>query len=683
MPTVDLTTPERGCQWNFTPGINFSEGPTDAAGQNFKNSWETLIRESIQNSLDAVKDRSNPVTVKFEFKRFPARNYKEFFTLKDHIQACLDTFSGAKRQYGPMLQFFEERNQPNANIEYLQISDYNTRGMKYDPNNDACSFSAFVRGVGVHGTTNDESGRGGSFGLGKATFYKKSPFKTLFVSTFTEDNQYVFEGVSCLTTHKMNGVRYSHVGYYDNYDGFPITNEDEIPPRFLRKASEDHIIHTGTDIYIMGRDEAEGDVENIIQSVLVHYWLSVMKGKLVVKVINRNNDEWIIDSNNLDDLMKKNFPSPLDNGNKDNVNPRPYYNAVAYVEPAPGMTCIKKHLPLIGDVELYLSKNREANSDRITCFRMPCMMVMRRSSSQLGLGISSYGVYGVFVCTDAAGDKLLKKLENPAHDEWDAKNWTDPITSKVKDDARQVMKELTNFLRDEIEAFCKTKGKASLKMLGAGKYLYTLQDFVEQSDTDYTLDAERSPIPETNFSEEETGHKGIYSNPDVDINIASKPIGMRPGNIRNTEGKATPDSKKDKPGKTTAFVTPAHKPEKSTKKTNKGGDKEVTAHESDKSAVTKEAIEYKVYANKENGVVIHNICIRTSKEIESALIQFIAYREDGKIENDLKIADSFGLGNCKGLELSNVPLKVGDNFIKVRFNDNIKHALRVNLNLKK
>ena len=681
MSTVDLTSPERGCQWNFTTGVNFSIGPTDAAGQNFKSSWETLIRESIQNSLDAVKDSSRPVTVKFEFKKFPVRNYKNFFTLKDHIQACIETFSGAERQYKPMLKFFEERNKPNAYIEYLQISDYNTKGMKYDPNNDACSFSAFVRGVGVHGTSNDETGRGGSFGLGKATFYKKSPFKTLFVSSFTEDNQYVFEGVTSLTTHNMNGEKYSHVGYYDNQNGFPITNENEIPPRFLRKASEDHIIHTGTDIYIMGReeDETENDVENIIQSVLVHYWLSVMKRKLVVKVINKKDEEWIIDANNLDELMKKNFPSPLDNGNKDNVNPRPYYNAVAYVESAPGMTCIKKSLPLVGDVELYLSKNREANSNRFTCFRMPCMMVMRRSSSQLGLGISSYGVYGVFVCTDIEGEKLLKKLENPAHDEWDAKNWTDPITSKVTSDARQVMNEITSFLREEVEAFCKTKGKASLKMLGAGKYLYTLQDFVGQSDTGITLDAENSTISETRFSEDETGLKAIYANPDATINIASKPIGMRPGNIKNIEGKASPDSKKDRPGTKIAFITPAHKQKNKTDIHNKDGKKQVKAHDSNKSAVTKEYIEYKVYANKEDGIVIHNICIRTNKEFQSALIQFVPYREDGKIETDLKIIDSFGFGNCQGLKLSNVPLKVGDNFIKIRFNDNIKHSLSVNL----
>ena len=44
---------EKGCEWYFAPGVNYNFGPTDAAGQNFEGSWESLIRECIQNSLDA------------------------------------------------------------------------------------------------------------------------------------------------------------------------------------------------------------------------------------------------------------------------------------------------------------------------------------------------------------------------------------------------------------------------------------------------------------------------------------------------------------------------------------------------------------------------------------------------------------------------------------------------------
>lgn len=62
-------TRDRGCSWHFDRQTGAEEGPNDALIQNFKESpYTSLIRESIQNSLDAVYDRTQPVRVVIETK---------------------------------------------------------------------------------------------------------------------------------------------------------------------------------------------------------------------------------------------------------------------------------------------------------------------------------------------------------------------------------------------------------------------------------------------------------------------------------------------------------------------------------------------------------------------------------------------------------------------------------------
>lgn len=676
---IDLTSPEKGCKWYFAPGVNYNVGPTDAAGQNFAGSWDSLIRETIQNSLDAVRDPSQPVVVRLSFRSMPMRNYMNFFGLRDHVKSCLDTFPDtARAKYGPMQEMFGHiMSEHNARMPYLQVSDYNTKGMAYDENNDSCNFSAFVRGLGVHGGDQNATGRGGAFGLGKSTIYTMSPIRTMMVSTYTSNGQYVFEGVASLTTHKMDDERYSHIGYYDNCDGHPITKAQYIPERFVRKADDGGVPRSGTDIFIMGRELEDGDLEDIKRQVLTHYWLSIYKGKLIVELAQTNELVDIINEVNLQEMMEATFNSMVDNA-RNSLNPRPYYEAVVNDKTAPGCKYITKELPQLGSVELYLMKNKDAQNDRLAFFRLPCMMVMRKSTSQLILRINNYGVYGAFVCLNDKGDKLLKQLENPAHNEWNEKNWRSPHNNRIEQKATQVMTELREFLASEIEEFCKTRGQASLKMIGAGKYLYTVQDVVENENDDVRR-PEGGYVAGTNFVADETGSIATKSPEDMITNVPDVPVGLRPGNVTNLQGGATADSSDDKPNKLEVKVKTPTKKKNKTNKKNVDGDITKTATASDKPAAVIIPIEFKVYASKEAGRYVHNICISTEQDVESALVQFSAKREDGKIDKELEIVDSFGAGSCNGMELRNVVLKKGDNMLKVRFNDNMKHALNINV----
>ena len=67
-----------------------------------------------------------------------------------------------------MLECFEGAY--NHQLEYIKVSDYNTKGMHYAPNDSP--FHAFVRALGL--TVKEEDSSGGSFGFGKAAYFLMS-----------------------------------------------------------------------------------------------------------------------------------------------------------------------------------------------------------------------------------------------------------------------------------------------------------------------------------------------------------------------------------------------------------------------------------------------------------------------------------------------------------------------------
>lgn len=70
---------EKNCKWYFADQPNVQEvGPNNAMEQSFKNHpYAALVRESIQNSLDAVLEKSAPVQVVFSFREMNGCDYPE------------------------------------------------------------------------------------------------------------------------------------------------------------------------------------------------------------------------------------------------------------------------------------------------------------------------------------------------------------------------------------------------------------------------------------------------------------------------------------------------------------------------------------------------------------------------------------------------------------------------------
>lgn len=140
---------ELNCKWYFGPEPRGNEhGPNNPTALTFKGTkYHSLIRESIQNSLDAVDDPSKPVEVSFDHREFSGMDFPEFFQLKEHIKGCLDKYpndENAVKLFEPMLKYFQEFRL-DQNIGYLRIVDTNTTGMHYDPADSGSAFNALFQ----------------------------------------------------------------------------------------------------------------------------------------------------------------------------------------------------------------------------------------------------------------------------------------------------------------------------------------------------------------------------------------------------------------------------------------------------------------------------------------------------------------------------------------------------------
>lgn len=647
---------ELNCTWHFAKQLGGREdGPNDPMQDNFKKTpYASLIRESIQNSLDVPLDTEQPVRMDFSISRIRAREYSNFFELKKHIEGCIRHFPNnddAKSTYKPMLDFLNSLGEYD-NLYYIRVSDFNTVGMNYIKGDTSCPFYAFVRAAGV--SAKNDATAGGSYGYGKAAYFYISPLRTIFVSTQTKDGFHFFEGVSSLCTHEMaedDDLRVS-VGYYDNNEGEPVTNPQYIPARFQRN-------EPGTDIYIIGIDTSDKDriYSEMIEAVLRNFWMAIENKKLEV-TINGDN----INFETLPSMMTKYFPNEHDTTRRErHLNPRPYWEAVHFANTDTRHIVIKDKLPTIGHVCFYALKNKKA-TDKILYMRRPLMLVKARRTQ------SSNGFYGVFVCEDGNGNEILRKTENPAHDEWSASNWKE--NGKTVPKGREAIAEIDNFIIKVMEMMFSNCQSSVQQIQGLEEFLYI--PTAVDNDDEFESESLVGDIIDQQ-DEESNSISTDVSNPIRD-SVSEKPA---IGKVMITDS-VEDKQKRDKEGGHLS----GHGVRK--KKQHGGGGfspKRIEGHfGSDEEGIqgsmfTEIPVRYRSFAQVTQGQAIHNIIIHSDYDISNGRIDLIVGGEQS--DDIVAVRSCSPYGKIEANTISNLHIHKGKNVFKIVFVDNMKHAVKL------
>lgn len=648
---------EKECKWHFGRETG-REQLSDPMSEHFKDDlYTSLVRESIQNSLDAANG-AEPVRVEFLYKQINSRDFPNFFGLRNHIRGCIDYYGNdAKKVYKPMLDNFPENDGLKQTISYLRVADYNTKGMTYTEGDTKSTFYAFVRAIGV--TVKDETGaKGGSFGYGKAAYYKMSPFSTVFISTMDTNYHRNFEGASVLSTHKLNGEVLTSVGYYDNNNGKPITNGDDIPVPFRRD-------DPGSNIDIIGIEKERDSVDNILKEVIRNFWMAIHDGILEVKV-----DEDLLNKENLFSLMKRYFPKMADNAKRNSstyTNPRPYYDAVANADIDDAHKLFTDKLESVGKVKLYtaiIPEEEEMERTKVVFMRSLKMHVYTQKYNL------SNSIAAVFICEDRNGNRLLGHLEPPAHNEWKAKHWRDE-RNRIKPDGQLALDEIQQFIDRSFRSLINAEEGESLDITELEDYLPIPADLLPDDD-------------------EETKSKGFNPQTGNPGNIDEKGTYATTETETPNEGGGESGGNDDK-GEVTAVVkggtsssgsprTGGVHQRKSGMKKKKGNGNSAGKKRTTRifdpnlpgSYTQVVDVDFSVLARTTNGNLWHDIFIYADDNYPDVQMTVVVCGESS--DEKLDIIES-SVGTPFENTLSGFSLKTGINKVSIRFRDNVKHTL--------
>lgn len=256
-----------------------------------QNPTTSIVRESLQNSLDAKPDdRDGPVRVRFTLSE---RSWTDLapwigtnedgLTLNDHTASeDLEQFKADYR---------------GKTFRCMAVEDYNTDGLTGDTDKDAArSGSNFVGFWWNEGITGKKTGTSGSHGVGKTTLTKLSGMSSfLAVTKRRDDDREFLLGFSNLPFHQLDGASYLGYGRFGVMESrgeiehlMPIEDSSAIK-KFCKAFDIERSDH-GLSVLIPAVDDRV-DRKSVVGAVIEDYYWAILKELLVVEVVDKVSGE--------------------------------------------------------------------------------------------------------------------------------------------------------------------------------------------------------------------------------------------------------------------------------------------------------------------------------------------------------------------------------------------------------
>lgn len=430
-------------EWHFIPQLAcFVETGVTQRDQ-FRNDevdlCDTIVREAVQNSLDATKP-GNQTRVSFKWI------HSEDGLDCSYVKRLLDTQTDHARSSG--LEIDEvDFSCPTA----LVIEDFGTRGLTGSTNHkDTDNFSDFWRRHGKSHKTGTSRGR---WGLGKLVYSSSSMVGAFFGLTIRDgDPKRYLMGQTVLDLRTHEGKEYPPHAYFSEMLGTDIENQIPVP------TDDDGYIETFRSQFQLLRKTESGlsvvipfpnkalQSDDMVGVAIVNYFYPILSGQLVLEF-----DSQTVNAENIRELAHK-----YANGKLQDIDP--LFDFIEEVN-----TAIRDGLLLtmkkswIDDVRLDeddfnrddLENIRTAFGDRqLVGVRLPLSIKKKPSHETLdteffvfvkrpqdlsrgvdlyvrgGLTLpseSKFGerkAFGAMIANDEAISAFLGDAENPAHTKW-------------------------------------------------------------------------------------------------------------------------------------------------------------------------------------------------------------------------------------------------------------------------
>lgn len=405
----------------------------------------SLVRESVQNSLDAKRDDVMTVSMEFAYlkvdeSRFPGRlrfleilNCCKNFVKSKVEKDFLENGRVALGSTGTHPQLGVLRISDRGTIGLTGMKDYNENGR----------FRGLVTRMGMG---NDDGSRGGNFGVGKQALFLASKIHTVFFSSVDNTGYAGHMGVAKLSSFldkKLGsgadgkGLRADSTIYYCN-SSFDVENQTGNPVisgQFeLANRNEGDF---GTDVFIMGFDPKDEKkfANSILTVLLTEFVVSIAEGKLAVTL----PDGFLLNKESLGKAFEKFIKSKP--GKKDLREVTSYANLLEREWKSSPMIPVAPEVPSFpaGAIQYKFVKSDEDNFCRIT--REKGMFVHTVKNV-----CGNAGCVGIAVVRDEGLNATFKEMENESHLEFKVTDQRFPDAVQYAH-AKARLKALEDFLR--------------------------------------------------------------------------------------------------------------------------------------------------------------------------------------------------------------------------------------------
>ena len=431
-------------------------GPKNANRQYFSGDHneqiDKIIRETIQNPLDNVHDKSKPVKVVFRYRIINVDEIPEKDELIKTLEALIKELTKHKKSNDGLINelinlYNRGKNLlSKKNIGVFQISDYNTTGLTGSIKDTTTILGRFL---GSTGYFDDDGGGGGSGGLGKFAPFLASILNFCFYSSNNIHGEYIYYGWGDYFSYELGKKKYRpeiNIGS-KNSDVLKSNSKLKING-FLGERSE-----SGTDVFALGYDKPVFEkkwVEELAKAVIRNYFGAIIDNKLIVEIIDNNQSPLTINKNNIADFF------PLfnkDHKSKRNVNFMPDGLVLEAIEAYQEGQIFEETIPLIGKCSLRLISNQEKEFSRIISYmRKPRMLIYYEKKNLGDIPFSA-----VFCTENDRGNEILRTVEDSHHEKW---YFDDHPKGK------EIKKEIKKFIEDCIRKSCTNEVEDEFEISG-------------------------------------------------------------------------------------------------------------------------------------------------------------------------------------------------------------------------
>lgn len=408
-------------QWRFPDnGGGLAAGFNDSSIDHFKgHRLSSLVREVIQNSIDAKLNNARPVVVDFQLNTLETSAVPEVSSLGEHLALAKET---AKVQNSEQAEDFyseAQRTITKPMLSFLSVHDSNTSGLTGPIDGPHGAWYALTKGSGL---TQHVGPSLGSFGHGsKAPFVSSKLRSVFYLSSVTTHakRELRFQGKSILQSYAMqDGTMTQGTGFYGLAERCRPLVDGMVPDWALQLRSR-CTEETGTSILIPGSIWDQDSLPSVSITAIANFFYAISRGVLEVNI----GDVERLTAKNIVEKYKS-YKAKLDNAFEE-VDREAIVDAFQTIETIVNSTHKgEQQIPSFGRIDWYFRAGDDIDLRNVAVARGNGMLITKKAPGLIKF--PNLKPFDFFVCVIGEGSELLKSIENPEHTNFEFDRIDDP-----------------------------------------------------------------------------------------------------------------------------------------------------------------------------------------------------------------------------------------------------------------